>query len=55
MKNVRGHGFGLGLRPVHYEALLAGPAPVDWLEIITENYLVAGGRPLHWLDRIRER
>ena len=55
MKNVRGHGFGLWLRPVHYEALLAGPAPVDWLEIITENYLVAGGRPLHWLDRIRER
>jgi hypothetical protein len=55
MKNAPGAGFGLGLRPPHYEALLDGPVSVDWLEIITENYLVAGGRPLHWLDRIRER
>lgn len=48
-------GFGLGLRAQHYEALLDGDAPVDWLEIISENYLVAGGRPLRMLDRIAER
>jgi len=48
-------GFGLGLRPCHYDAILAGPQPIDWLEVITENYLVPGGKPLHYLERIRER
>lgn len=50
------HGFGLGLRPQHYHALLRGDdAAVDWLEIVSENYLVEGGRPLAMLDRIAER
>ncbi len=49
------HGFGLGLRPQHYDALLAGTARVDWLEILSENYLVEGGRPLWMLDRMVER
>ncbi len=48
-------GFGLGLRPTHYETILNQSAPIDWLEIISENYLVPGGKPLHYLDRIRER
>jgi uncharacterized protein (UPF0276 family) len=48
-------GFGLGLRPPHYEALLSEPHPIDWLEVITENYLVPGGQPLHYLERIRAR
>lgn len=48
-------GFGLGLRAQHYGALLAGQADVDWLEIISENYMVRGGRPLYMLDRIAER
>lgn len=47
-------GFGLGLRREHYlDFLGARPAGVDWLEVLTENYLVAGGKPLHFLDRIR--
>jgi hypothetical protein len=46
-------GFGLGLRTVHYEEILAGPCPVDWFELLTENYMVPGGKPLHYLDRIR--
>src|ERR1700689_609623 len=49
------NGFGLGLRPTHYEALLSEPHPIDWLEVITENYLVPGGQPLHFLERIRAR
>ena len=50
------HGFGLGLRPQHYPALLAGTdAAVDWLEIVSENFLVDGGRPLAMLDRFAER
>ncbi len=47
-------GFGLGLRTEHYSAIERDrPATIDWLEIISENYLVDGGRPLDWLDRIR--
>ncbi len=52
-------GFGLGLRPQHYSAILEpedGRAPpIDWFEIISENYLIPGGRPLAMLDRIAER
>ncbi len=47
-------GFGLGLRPDHYEAILASDPSVDWFEILSENYMVGGGKPLHYLDRIRE-
>ena len=48
-------GFGLGLRPAHYGALLGERHAVDWLEIISENYLVPGGQPLDFLERIRSR
>ena len=48
-------GFGLGLRVDHYEAILADRPPVDWFEVLTENYLVPGGKPLNYLMRIRER
>lgn len=48
-------GFGLGLRPVHYDAILGGSPAIDWFEALTENYLVPGGRPLHNLARVRER
>ncbi len=47
------HGFGLGLRPEHYRDFLDGRPRVDWLEVISENYMVPGGKPLHHLDRIR--
>jgi len=48
-------GFGLGLRPRHYEAILKSQPRVDWFEALSENYMVPGGQPLHFLDRIRER
>lgn len=48
-------GFGLGLRVDHYEAVLADRPPVDWFEVLTENYLVPGGKPLNYLMRVRER
>jgi uncharacterized protein len=48
-------GFGLGLRPTHYDEILDGSPPIDWLEVITENYLVPGGKPLDYLERIRAR
>ena len=40
--------FGLGLRTAHYADFLASPQPVDWLEIITDNFLVDGGKICHW-------
>jgi uncharacterized protein (UPF0276 family) len=47
-------GFGLGLRTEHYGDFTPQQRPdVDWLEVISENYLVPGGKPLHHLDRIR--
>ncbi len=46
-------GFGLGLRTQHYADFLAAPQPVDWLELLSDNYLVPGGKPLVMLDRIR--
>ncbi|MFZ5549038.1 MAG: DUF692 domain-containing protein [Pseudomonadota bacterium] len=49
-------GFGLGLRTEHYaDFRAASPARlgVDWLEVISENYLVPGGKPLAHLDAIR--
>lgn len=46
-------GFGLGLRTTHYADFLAKKQPLDWLEIITDNFLVEGGKPLLMLDTIR--
>lgn len=47
-------GFGLGLRPDHYETIVNDWPSVDWFEVLTENYMVSGGKPLYYLDRIRE-
>lgn len=48
-------GFGLGLRKEHYRDFLEHEQPVDFLEIISENFMACGGRPLHTLDAVRER
>jgi uncharacterized protein (UPF0276 family) len=48
-----GLGFGLGLRTEHYNSILDNKPDIDWLEVISENYMVPGGKPLHFLDRIR--
>ncbi|MBK9625856.1 MAG: DUF692 domain-containing protein [Rhodocyclaceae bacterium] len=50
-------GYGLGLRTEHYADFLADSERlrqrVDWLEVISENYMVPGGKPLYMLDQIR--
>src|SRR3954468_13123992 len=48
-------GFGLGLRAQHYDEILNGNPPIDWFEVISENYKLPGGQPLRVLDRIRQR
>jgi uncharacterized protein (UPF0276 family) len=41
------------MRPPHYAAFVDGTAAVDFVEVISENFMVAGGRPLHTLERVR--
>lgn len=48
-------GIGIGLRPFHYDDILAKQPAIDWFEIISENFMVEGGTPLEYLDRILER
>lgn len=45
---------GLGLRPEHYQDFLSERQSLDWLEVLTDNYLVPGGKPLYFLDKIRQ-
>ncbi len=47
--------FGLGLRKPHYGDFLETAVPVDFVEVISENFMVAGGRPRDILRRVRER
>ncbi len=47
-------GHGLGLRSQYYAEILQQRPPVDWFEIISENYLVPGGKALYYLDAIAE-
>jgi uncharacterized protein (UPF0276 family) len=46
-------GFGVGLRRAHYAHIVEQHTPLDWFEVISENFMVAGGRPLEVLDRVR--
>jgi uncharacterized protein (UPF0276 family) len=48
-------GFGLGLRTDHYSDFLnqSAPVPVDFVEVISENFMLDGGRPLRILEQVR--
>jgi uncharacterized protein (UPF0276 family) len=48
-------GFGLGLRKDHYRDVLEGGVPVDFVELISENFMIDGGRPRDIARRVRER
>lgn len=48
-------GMGVGYKPQHFEALLAEPGPVTWLEVHAENYMGDGGRPIAQLRHLSER
>src|SRR5438034_9179070 len=48
-------GFGVGLRSVHFNYLLANYPKVDWFEIISENFMDSQGRPRYVLDQLAER
>ena len=44
---------GIGLRHQHYEALLAAPPPLDFVEVHSENFFGDGGAALGVLDAAR--
>lgn len=48
-------GHGLGLRKDHYRDFLETDVAVDFVEVISENFMVDGGRPRDILRRVRER
>jgi uncharacterized protein (UPF0276 family) len=57
-------GFGAGLRRPHYSHVLETESPqpdrqrehpVDWFEVISENFMVDGGRAIEVLEGVRER
>jgi uncharacterized protein (UPF0276 family) len=49
------HGFGLGLRTPHYRDFLERDVRVDFLEVISENFMIDGGKPRDVLRRVRGR
>jgi uncharacterized protein (UPF0276 family) len=52
----RSHRFGLGLRRPHYADFLdRDPVKVDFVEVVSENFMFEGGRPLDVLRRVRDR
>jgi len=48
-------GFGVGLRRTHYRDFLEGDVPVDFVEVISENFMVDGGNPLRVLEQVRAK
>ena len=46
-------GHGLGLRTKHFAQFESGPSPVDWVEVVTENFMAEGGRPIAVLESVR--
>lgn len=44
-------GVGVAFKPRHFEALMACPRELSWLEVHAENYMGAGG-PMH--DQLRQ-
>jgi uncharacterized protein len=46
--------LGLGLRPVHYEALFERAPGLDYLEILSDNFLSDAASPARVLERVQD-
>ena len=55
MIHVPALGHGIGLRTEHYADVLGTTPPVDWFEVISDNFMVPGGNPRRVLRAVRER
>ena len=57
LPTVLPHSVGIGLKPLHYDALLAPicpSGPPHWVEVHPQNYFGDGGPPHRWLTAIAE-
>ncbi|GMV38463.1 MAG: hypothetical protein AMXMBFR64_01790 [Myxococcales bacterium] len=48
-------GHGIGLRRPFFDTILEVARPVDWLEVVPENFILFGGRPRRALAACAER
>lgn len=55
MRTPTSRRFGLALRSPHYANFLQDAVDVDFVEVISENFMIDGGRPRDVLRRVRER
>ncbi len=55
MLNLPDLGLGLGLRSQHFNHILENRPEVDWLEVISENFMDSYGRPRHILRQVAEQ
>lgn len=47
-------GIGVGLRVPHYRRVFAERPRIDFVELISENFMVSGGKPRYHLERTLE-
>jgi len=47
-------GYGIGLRRPHFDAIFEAPGGIDFLEILSENFMRFGGKPRSVLERAAE-
>lgn len=52
MHTITATSVGVGLKPLHFEAILASIPPLQFFEIHPENYFVQGGKMHHYLEKI---
>jgi uncharacterized protein len=45
-------GVGVGFRLPHYARVLDECPPMDWFEVISENFMVRGGKPIANLEKL---
>lgn len=55
VRSMPNPGLGLGLRSTHFDYILEHNPPVDWFEVISENFMDSGGRPRHILRKLADR
>ncbi|MDA1353820.1 MAG: DUF692 domain-containing protein [bacterium] len=53
--NIQPLGHGIGLRAPHYQDLLQESHPIDFLEIISEGFMLDGGKPITVLEALLEK
>ena len=54
-KDLPNLGFGIGGRPKHFNDLLESSPNIDWLEVISENFLIEGRKSTHYLEQLCDK